>query len=142
LTPATYTFYTYLYRKYAYRGFTILGFPCNQFGDQEPYNNTWIKNFTRVGYDVTFPLFNKTIVNGPDTDSVFTFLKNAFPGELEWNFVKFIVDQNGAPLRRFSTPVSEFPEIEAFLVLMMDQRDRLYNGTMKTIIPTNATLSM
>jgi len=135
LTPATYTFYTKLYRAYAYRGFTILGFPCNQFGNQEPFNNTWIKNFTHTLYDVTFPLFNKTIVNGPDTDSVFSFLKQAFPGELEWNFVKFFVDHNGAPLRRFSTQEAEFKEIETFIVTMLDQRDRLYIGTMVPIIP-------
>jgi len=114
-----------------------LAFPCNQFADQEPYNNTWIKEFVKQ-YGVTFPLFNKTIVNGPDTDNVFSFLKRAFPGDLEWNFVKFIVDHNGAPLRRFSTPVSEFKDIELFVELMLDQRDRLYNGTMKTIIgPTD-----
>lgn len=88
----------------------------------------------RNQYHGYFPLFNKTIVNGPDTDQVFQFLKIAFPGELEWNFVKFIVDQNGAPLRRFSTPVDEFPAIEQFIVSMLDQRDRLYNGTMTPII--------
>ena len=86
-------------------------------------------------YGVTFPLFNKTLVNGPGTDPVFEFLRQAFPGELEWNFVKFFVDELGAPLTRFSTPLSEFEDIEKFLVLMLDQRDRLHNGTMKPISP-------
>jgi len=81
-------------------------------------------------------MFNKTLVNLPGpVDPVFQFVKKAFPGELEWNFVKFFVDQNGAPLRRFSTPLSEFKDIEVFLVQMLDQRDRLYNGTMTPIIP-------
>jgi len=123
-----------MYNKYQSRGFQILCFPCNQFGDQEPFNNTWIKDFVRNKYNGTYPLFNKTLVNGPYTDSVFQFLKIAFPGELEWNFVKFIVDHNGVPLRRFSTPVDLFPGIEQFIVTMLDQRDRLYNGTMVPII--------
>jgi len=91
---------------------------------------------------VRFPMFNKTIVNegdGEPVDPVFQFVKSAFPGELEWNFVKFFVDQNGAPIRRFSTPVSEFKEIEKFVVQMLNQRDALYNGTMKPIIPTSDT---
>ena len=88
-----------------------------------------------------FPLFNKTIVNegdGYDVDPVFQFVKSAFPGELEWNFVKFFVDHQGAPIQRFSTPVSEFKEVERFIVQMLDQRDALYNGTMKPIIPNTA----
>jgi len=111
-----------------------LAFPCNQFANQEPYNNSFIEDFVRNGYHGYYPLFNKTLVNGPDTDQVFQFLKIAFPGELEWNFVKFFVDQNGAPIKRYSTGVDEFPDIEAFLVSMLDQRDALYNGTMAPII--------
>lgn len=79
---------------------------------------------------MTFPLFNKTLVNLPGpVDPVFQFLKKAFPGELEWNFVKFFVDGLGAPLRRFSTPLSEFEDIEHFLISMLDQNDKLRNGS-------------
>jgi len=134
-----------MYDRYSSRGFTILAWPCNQFGNQEPYNNTWIKNFVKQ-YGVTFPMFNKTIVNENDDrekiDPVFQFVKNAFPGELEWNFVKFIIDENGAPIKRFSTPLSEFKEIEEFVVTMLDQRDRLMNGTMIPIIPQNKYKSL
>jgi len=84
---------------------------------------------------VTFPLFNKTLVNEPGPiDPIFLYLKHAFPGELEWNFVKFIVDHQGVPLRRFSTPLNEFEEIEKFIVEMLNQRDHWYNGTMKPMI--------
>jgi len=136
LTPATYTFYTKLYNKLVSRGFQILAFPCNQFANQEPYNNSWIKHFVRDEYNGTYPLFTKVDVNGPDTTAVFDFLKTAFTGDIEWNFVKFIVDHQGAPLRRFSTAVSDFPVVESFIIEMLDQRDRSYNGTMVPIIGT------
>ena len=101
-----------------------------------------IKEFVKQ-YDVTFPLFNKTLVNTPGTvDPVFAFLKQAFPGELEWNFVKFFVDELGAPLTRFSTPVSEFKDIELFLERMLDQRDRLHNGTMRPLAPGQLQLQL
>jgi len=136
LTPATYTFYTALYNKYVSRGFQILAYPCNQFGNQEPNDNQWIKEFIRDKYGGEYPIFNKTIVNGKDNEvtPVFRFLKNAFPGDIEWNFVKFIVDHNGVPLKRFSTGVDLFPAVEKFIVSMLDQRDAYYNGTMKPII--------
>jgi len=124
-----------MYNKYRSRGFSILCFPCNQFGNQEPYNNSWIEEFVRSPpYNGTYPLFNKTIVNGPDTDMVFSYLKYAFKGDIEWNFVKFIVDHNGVPVRRFTTTTDLFDEIEKFIVLMLDQRDRYYNGTMVPVI--------
>jgi len=136
LTPATYTFYTALYTKLVSRGFSILAYPCNQFGNQEPNDNEWIKDFIRVKYGGMYPIFNKTLVNEGEGEvhPAFKFLKTAFKGELEWNFVKFIVDHNGVPLKRFSTGVDEFPAVEKFILQMLDQRDALYNGTMVPII--------
>ncbi len=97
-----------LWRKYGERGLTVLGFPCNQFGAQEPGNETAIAEFCSLTYDVTFPMFAKVDVNGDDTHPVFAFLKAAAPGLLgtegiKWNFTKFLVDRDGKVVGRYAS---------------------------------------
>lgn len=96
-----------LYRENSDKGLVVLGFPCNQFGAQEPGNEEEIKNFCGLNYNVTFPLFSKIDVNGENASPLFEFLKNSLPGILgtkavKWNFTKFLVDKNGQPIARFA----------------------------------------
>jgi len=112
-----------LFRKYAYQGFVVLGFPCNQFGEQEPGDITEIKNFCSLTYDVTFPLFAKVDVNGSDAAPLYKHLKTSAPGLLgseaiKWNFTKFLVDREGTVIIRYSPatkPASLESDIEAAL---------------------------
>jgi glutathione peroxidase len=112
-----------LHRKLHGRGFSVLGFPCNQFGQQEPGNEDEIKSFCSLTYDVTFPMFAKVDVNGPGAHPLFQYLKQQQPGLLgsqgiKWNFTKFLVDQHGAVRKRYGSvdkPESIEPEIEALL---------------------------
>jgi glutathione peroxidase len=95
-----------LYQKYKHRGFVVLGFPCNQFGHQEPGTETEIRAFCDNHYIVTFPLFAKIDVNGPNAHPLYRYLKAAKKGLLgretiAWNFTKFLVDKNGDVLRRY-----------------------------------------
>src|SRR6476469_2558720 len=99
-----------LYRKYRERGFTVLGFPCDQFGQQEPGDEAEIKDFCRLTDDVTFPLFAKIAVNGPAAHPLYVYLKSARRGFLgtkaiKWNFTKFLVDHDGNVVRRFGPMV-------------------------------------
>ncbi|GAA0862079.1 glutathione peroxidase [Sphingopyxis soli] len=93
-----------LYRDYKDRGFEVLGFPCNQFGAQEPGDAEEIANFCSLTYDVTFPLMAKIDVNGPNADPIFKHLKDEQTGLLgsgiKWNFTKFLVDRNGKVVSR------------------------------------------
>ena len=96
-----------LQRRFAERGFAVLGFPCDQFGGQEPGDEAQIKNFCSTQYEVSFPLFAKTDVNGAQTHPLFRELKRAAPGLLgtegiKWNFTKFLVGRDGAVLRRYA----------------------------------------
>ncbi|MGL4313434.1 MAG: glutathione peroxidase [Sphingomonas sp.] len=112
-----------LHRKYADRGFEVLAFPCNQFGAQEPGDAAEIAQFCTVNYDVTFPVFSKVEVNGPNADPLFAALKKAAPGlmgtqAIKWNFTKFLVDRHGKVLRRYApnvTPASLEKDIEDLL---------------------------
>ena len=114
-----------LYRKYASQGLMVLGFPCNQFGAQEPGDITEIQNFCALTYDVTFPLFAKINVNGSDASPLFQYLKSAAKGVLgseaiKWNFTKFLVDRHGMVLERYApatTPESLEQDIAAALHL-------------------------
>jgi glutathione peroxidase len=95
-----------LYRKYRSRGLVVLGFPCNQFGGQEPGSNADIDAFCAEKYDVSFPMFSKINVNGGDAHPLFEFLKTRQRGVLgtaaiKWNFTKFLVDRNGEVVGRF-----------------------------------------
>ena len=97
-----------LYSKYFNQGFEILGFPCNQFGSQEPGTDQEIVEFCNINYDVTFPLFSKIEVNGPSAHPLFSFLTSDKPGLLgtkaiKWNFTKFLINRNGEPVKRFSS---------------------------------------
>jgi glutathione peroxidase len=106
-----------LYRKYKDRGFAVLGFPCNQFGAQEPGSEAQIAEFCSRSYDVTFPLFAKIDVNGPAAHPLFEFLKSERPGALgtravKWNFTKFLVGPDGAVLKRYAS-ATDPSEIDA-----------------------------
>ncbi len=97
-----------LYRAHKDEGFVVLGFPCNQFGHQEPGDATDIRNFCSTKYDVTFPLFAKIDVNGADAHPLYKFLKHAAPGLLgseaiKWNFTKFLVNREGKVIRRYAS---------------------------------------
>jgi glutathione peroxidase len=105
-----------LYRKYRDRGFEVLGFPCDQFGRQEPGNEVEIKEFCKLTYDVTFPLFAKIEVNGAGATPLYRYLKSARRGVLgtkriKWNFTKFLVDREGNVVRRFG-PMAKPERIE------------------------------
>jgi glutathione peroxidase len=94
-----------LHRRYAGQGLVVLGFPCNQFGGQEPGSEEQIQEFCRTRYDITFPLFAKVEVNGANRHPLYAFLAGegaAFPGEISWNFEKFLIDRQGRPVARFS----------------------------------------
>jgi glutathione peroxidase len=96
-----------LYREFKDRGFAVLGFPCNQFGSQEPGNNEDIAAFCSTRYDVTFPMFAKVEVNGPAAHPLFRLLKTSRKGllgteSIKWNFTKFLVDREGNVVRRFA----------------------------------------
>ncbi len=100
-----------LYRKYCDRGLVVLGFPCDQFGHQEPGNEAEIKKFCSLTYEVSFPMFAKIQVNGDDAHPLYQFLKSAKRGFLgsswiKWNFTKFLVDRDGKVVNRFSPTVT------------------------------------
>jgi glutathione peroxidase len=102
-----------LYRKHANQGFVVLGFPCDQFGHQEPGDEAEIKNFCSLQYGVTFPLFAKIEVNGDQAHPLYQHLKHSAKGLLgteaiKWNFTKFLVDGNGKVVRRYAP--SDTPE--------------------------------
>ncbi|GMM57719.1 hypothetical protein DAKH74_043350 [Maudiozyma humilis] len=106
-----YTELEQLYQKYSARGFQVLGFPCNQFGHQEPGSDAQIQQFCSRTYGVSFPVLGKCIVNGPRRDPVFAFLEEARTGSLglhgvQWNFEKFLLNRNGEVVQRYSTFVN------------------------------------
>jgi glutathione peroxidase len=99
-----------LYRKYRDRGLVVLGFPCNQFGAQEPGDAAEIANFCSLTYDVDFPMMRKIDVNGPKAHPLYAYLKSAKKGLLgteaiKWNFTKFLVDRRGEVVGRFAPNV-------------------------------------
>jgi glutathione peroxidase len=96
-----------LFRKYKDHGLVVLGFPCNQFGRQEPGTEAEIQRFCTSSYDVTFPLFAKIDVNGPAAHPLYEHLKSSRPGLLgteaiKWNFTKFLIDRSGQVVKRFA----------------------------------------
>jgi glutathione peroxidase len=131
-----------LYRDDKERGLTILGFPCNQFGAQEPGTDEEIQQFCSTSYSVTFPVFAKIDVNGEGSDPLYSYLRGEAPGELgpehgflyeyvrdnrpetlgtdeiKWNFTKFLIDRDGNVVRRYEpsvTPEEIRPDLESFL---------------------------
>jgi glutathione peroxidase len=112
-----------LYRKHKDQGFAVLGFPCNQFGAQEPGNEADIQSFCSLTYDVSFPLFAKVDVNGADAHPLYRHLKHERPGLLgteaiKWNFTKFLIDRNGQVLKRYA-PTDKPADLEADLVPLL-----------------------
>ena len=112
-----------LWQRFRERGLVVLGFPCNQFGAQEPGDAAEISEFCTTNYGVSFPMFAKIEVNGPHTHPLYAHLKSAEPGMLgteaiKWNFTKFLVDRSGAVVRRYApttTPEQIADDIEAAL---------------------------
>ena len=96
-----------LYRQYKQKGLSILGFPCDQFGHQEPGNDAEIAEFCSLNYNVDFPLFKKIEVNGQHAAPLYQYLKKAAPGllgsqSIKWNFTKFLVDKSGQVVKRYA----------------------------------------
>ena len=112
-----------LFRQYADRDFVVLGFPCDQFGHQEPGDESEIKQFCSLQYNVTFPLFAKIEVNGAGAHPLYQFLKSSAAGMLgteaiKWNFTKFLVGRDGKPVRRYApttTPEAIGEDLAGFL---------------------------
>jgi len=112
-----------LQRKYDDKGFSVIGFPCNQFGAQEPGDAEEIANFCKLTYDVSFPVMGKIDVNGDQTAPIYRYLKDEAPGllgskSIKWNFTKFLVDRSGRVVGRYAptaTPEGIRKEIEALL---------------------------
>ena len=97
------------HRKYKDKGLAVLGFPCNQFGGQEPGTNEEIKTFCSTKYDVTFPMFDKLNVKGPEQHPLYTALTgkdSPYPGDVKWNFEKVLVGRDGKILKRWPSKVS------------------------------------
>jgi len=112
-----------LWRAHAAEGFAVLGFPCDQFGNQEPGDEAEIARFCRLTYDVTFPMFAKVDVNGPAAHPLFEHLKAAQPGLLgsraiKWNFTKFLVARDGTVVRRYA-PQEEPAALEGAVVELL-----------------------
>jgi glutathione peroxidase len=112
-----------LYKRFNGQGLQVLGFPCDQFGHQEPGDEADIKNFCSLNYGVSFPMFAKIKVNGPDANPLYEYLKDALPGILgteaiKWNFTKFLVGKDGVPIKRYAPaekPEKIAPDVEAAL---------------------------
>jgi glutathione peroxidase len=112
-----------LYDQYSQQGLQVLGFPCNQFGGQEPGTSEEAESFCQLNYGVNFPIFAKIDVNGEETHPLFQYLKSEQPGpneggEIAWNFTKFLVDREGKVVQRFEprdTPESMKSAIESLL---------------------------
>src|SRR5580765_410323 len=104
-----------LYKKYKDKGLVVLGFPCNQFGKQEPGSNEEIKQFCSSKYNVTFPMFDKIEVNGENRHELYSALAgkdSPFPGDIKWNFNKFLVGKDGKILKRYDSKVApDAPEV-------------------------------
>lgn len=112
-----------LYQKFKAQGFLVLGFPCNQFGQQEPGASQDIAAFCDLNYQISFPLFEKIEVNGPQSHPLYQYLQSQAPGLLgskaiKWNFTKFLIDRDGAVIKRyapFTTPATLNTDIERLL---------------------------
>lgn len=112
-----------LYKQFKEKGFEVLGFPCNQFLGQEPGSEEEIQTFCTSRFQVSFPMFAKVDVNGPDADPLYQYLRKEAKGlmgstKVKWNFTKFLVDQQGNVVKRFATatkPEAIIPDIQALL---------------------------
>src|SRR5690606_9897744 len=96
-----------LHKDFSNQGFAVLGFPCNQFGSQEPGSENEIQQFCTMNFGVSFPMFAKVDVNGEQAHPIYEYLKSSLPGVLgtkaiKWNFTKFLVDKDGKPIKRYA----------------------------------------
>jgi glutathione peroxidase len=112
-----------LYRDLGAHGLVVLGFPCNQFGGQEPGDAAEIASFCKLTYDVTFPMFAKMDVNGPEACPLFVWLKGEAPGvlgskDIKWNFTKFLVDRAGHVVERYA-PTTQPEAIRAAIEALL-----------------------
>lgn len=114
-----------LYTKYREKGFEVLGFPCDQFGHQEPGSDEEIRSFCERNFGVTFPLFKKIEVNGDNTHPVFEYLKKNAPGllgeRIQWNFTKFLVDGQGKVIKRYA-PTTTPEKIESDIKELLEAK--------------------
>jgi glutathione peroxidase len=98
-----------LYQEHKEKGLVIIGFPCNQFGKQEPGTSEEINDFCNLNYNITFPMSTKVDVNGKNAHPLFKYLKSELNGILtnnvKWNFTKFLIDRDGIPFKRFSSSI-------------------------------------
>ncbi|TXI85695.1 MAG: glutathione peroxidase [Crocinitomicaceae bacterium] len=112
-----------LNQKYKDKGLVILGFPCNQFGNQEPGDEKSISEGCVINYGVSFQMFSKVDVNGDHAHPLYKFLKKRLAGflgsRIKWNFTKFLIDANGKPIKRFS-PTTKPSEIEKYLKTILN----------------------
>ncbi|HXB07912.1 MAG TPA: glutathione peroxidase [Puia sp.] len=113
-----------LHRQYKDKGLVVLGFPCNQFGSQEPLSNAEMEQTCLVNHGVTFPLLAKSEVNGPGTNPVFRYLKKRLGGffgsRIKWNFTKFLVDREGRPVKRYA-PVTKPEAMEGEIRRLLEK---------------------
>jgi len=113
-------------KKYEAKGFTVLGFPCNQFGKQEPGTDAQIKEFCTAKYQVTFPMFDKIDVNGAERHPLYVALagsESPFPGNITWNFNKFLISRDGKIIKRFDSKVKpESPEMTQAIEAALAQK--------------------
>jgi len=111
-----------LYRKYRDRGFEVLGFPCNQFGGQDPGANGEIAQFCRMNYGVSFPMFAKIEVNGRNAHPLYRYLKKQqnipLMRFIKWNFTKFLIDREGRVVKRFS-PMKKPEQLEPYILKLL-----------------------
>jgi glutathione peroxidase len=111
-----------LYDTYKNQGLVILGFPCNQFGNQEPGNAEEIEEFCQLNYGVSFPMFAKIEVNGKNTHPIFKYLKSELGGflgsDIKWNFTKFVIDKTGKPVKRYA-PITTPESMEDYIVELL-----------------------
>ena len=107
-----------LYKKYNDKGLVILGFPCNQFGNQEPGDEKSISEGCLVNYGVSFPVFSKVEVNGKNAHPIYKYLKKELHGifgnNIKWNFTKFLINSDGKPVKRFA-PVTKPEKIDKYI---------------------------
>lgn len=114
-----------LYEKYKNDGLVILGFPCNQFGNQEPGDEKSISEGCLINYGVTFPMFSKVDVNGDSAHPIFKYLKSKLGGilgsRIKWNFTKFLIDAQGRPVKRFA-PITKPEALEKDIVKLLGKK--------------------
>lgn len=111
-----------LYKKYKDKGLAVVGFPCNQFGAQDPDTDEEIQGFCRLNYGVTFPMMSKIDVNGDGEDPLYTYLKSQKKGlmgsKIKWNFTKFLVDREGNVVKRFA-PTDKPEDLEKHILKLL-----------------------